>query len=177
MHVRTLKNRDGYVFYEDQHYLRKVGTQEFFPYCPELAKRDDMVRYSAFNHGKAITKEPGVEEIDHRSMLIKKKYGLTREEIRDATKELNRTQRLLWAINLLFELSPVHDLGNFKPTNKDLIPIIGPIFLNQDVTKAIALFKTNPMHVDYLIREAADTESPKPEEQSDDPDPTTDLSG
>jgi hypothetical protein len=105
-------------------------------------------------------------------MLTKKQYGLSREEIRDATKELNYFQRLLWAINLLFELSPMHDLGSFKPTKKDLIPIIGPVFIFQDIPKALALFKTNPMHVDYLIREAA---TPKTEEQ-DDPDPTADSS-
>ena len=177
------RTQDGYVFYEDHHYLRKIGTREFFIYSEALAKRDDMMIYNPFatDDTKEIKKAPGVDEIEHRSNLTKEFIGLTREEIREAVKEMNRPQRFLWAIDLLFQQLPIHDLVNFSPSRVDIMKIIGPPVSAADLLHSLAKYKTNPTNIKALLDEAAIPSPPEvefsiiKEPEPDDPLTTTDA--
>jgi len=159
------KTQDGYVFYENQNYLRKIGTREFFIYSEALAKREDMMIYNplASDDTKEIKKAPGVDDETHSSNLTKEFIGLTREEIRATVKEMNRPQRLLWAIDLLFQQLPIHDLTQFSPSRGDIMKIIGPPVSAADILHAVEKYKTNPTNIKALIAEAHIADPPEPE--------------
>jgi len=177
------RTRDGYVFFEDHHYLQKIGTREFYIYSKELAARDDMVVYNPFaSDNKEIKKEPGVDEVEHRSNLTKEFTGYSREEIREITKEMNRSQRMLWAIDILFQKLPIHDLTQFAPSRVDIIKIIGPPVSGSDLIHAIETYKSNPTNLKALLADAAIAPPPEPEEfvlikepEPDDPITTSDV--
>jgi hypothetical protein len=178
------KTRDGYVFYEDHHYLQKVGTREFFIYTKELAARDDMVIYNPFatDHTKEIKMGPDDDHASLHSDKTKEFSGYSREEIRDITKEMNRTQRILWAIDILFQKLPIHDLTQFAPSRVDIMKIIGPPVSGSDLIHAVDKYKANPTNIKALIAEAAIAPPPDPEDfvlikepEPDDPITTTDA--
>ena len=175
-------HKDGYVFFEDQHYLRKVGTEEYFIYSEILAAREDMVIYDPFatNRFREIQKAPGVDDAEHRSNLTKEFIGLSREEIREAVKDLNRQQRVYWALDLLYQQMPIHDLNTFHPSRIDIMKIIGPPLTGADLLHSLEVFKANP-NLEYLLRgvltqtiPAAETESAETEELPNDPGSTPD---
>ena len=178
------KTQDGYVFHEDQNYLQKIGTREFYVYSKELAARDDMMLYNPFatDKTKEIKKDIGVDEVEHRSNIVKEFSGYSREEIREITKEMNRPQRILWAVDILFQKLPIHDLTKFSPSRVDIMKIIGPPVGGSDLVHAIEKYKSNPSNIKALIAEAAIATPPEPEEfvlikepEPDDPITTTDI--
>jgi hypothetical protein len=178
------RTRDGYVFYEDQHYLRKIGTHEFFPYSPELAAREDMQLYDPWAHKTQGFKAmpPGVGVVEYHGNKTKELTGYTREEIRAVLTSLNRTQRLLWCIDVLFRRSAFRDIEQFFIIRNDLIRIMGPGFTLEEAHSALKLYKTNPDHVEILIAEAATPDPPTPEvtvttEVKNDLDPTLNFGG
>ena len=183
-----IHTREGYVFYEDQHYLKKVGTREFFTYSPELAQREDMVLYNPWHHDHRtiIVKAPGVDEVEHHRNRTKELTGMTREEIREVILKFNRTQRLLWSIDLLFKRSKLDSVEQFVPFKNDLIRIMGPGFTNEELNAAFDKYKSNPQSINYFIAKAAtkviDSESdnqeiisPSPTEVQNDLTPTSNI--
>lgn len=169
------RNRDGYVFHENQHYLRKVGTNQFFIYSAILAAREDMIRYDPFTTGdpnRPIQKAPGVDDAEHRSNLTKEFIGLSREEIREAVKDMNRQQRIYWSLNLLYQQMPIHDLTSFHPSRVDIMKVIGPPITGSDLLHSLEIFKANP-NIEYLLKQASVPATPAPveQEESNEPDP------
>jgi len=150
------RNKEGYVFFEDQHYLQKIGTKEFFVYSPILAAREDMVLYDPFQKStiQELKRPPGVDYDEHFSNQTKEFIGLSREDIREAVKDMNRHQRMLWAIDLLFQKMPIHDLTQLNPSRSEILKIIGPPVSGADILQAVEEYRQNP-HIDYLLKEAA----------------------
>jgi hypothetical protein len=173
------RNHDGYVFFEDQHYLQKIGTRQFFIYSSILAERPDMVRYDPFNsnHQQEIMKAPGVDPVEHHSNQTKEMIGLSRDEVREAVKDMNRKQKLLWAIDLIFQRMPIHDLTKLSPSRIEIMKIIGPPVSGEDLLHALEAYRANPT-IEYLLKEAlkpVQEEPPVYEEPIHDPLETPDV--
>jgi len=158
------RTRDGYVFYENQNYLQKIGTREFYIYTEALMSRGDMIHYNPFatDQTKEIKIGPGEDLASYRSDRTKELSGYSREEIRDIVKSMNRTQRMLWAIDILFQQLPIHDLINFSPSRVDILKIIGPPVTGSDILHALEQYKSNP-NIKALLAEAAIEPPPEPE--------------
>lgn len=159
------RNHEGYVFFEGQNYLQKIGTKQYFVYNPTLAERSDMVLYDPFqtNPQQVLMKAPGVDDAEHCSNKTKEFIGLTREEIRETVKDMNRKQRMYWAIDLFFQQMPIHDLTQLHPSRIEIMKIIGPPVSGDDLLHALDDYRANP-HIDYLLKEALKPVAPAPEE-------------
>lgn len=154
----TKKGKNGQVFHSDYQYVRKIGTDEVYIYTDALMARGDMQRYDPFasvGDGQYPRKDPKQDPAEHHKEKFKAEFGFDRDKVRaDLKKYKVRAHKMFYALDLLFQLEPVHDLVNFKPLYSRVAKIIGPTFTQEDLDAGLAVFRQNP-NLQFLTSEAA----------------------
>ncbi len=154
----TKKGKNGETFYSDQKYVRKIGTDQVFVYAPELMQRGDMQWYDPFvstGDGQTPRKDPSMDPAEYHSQRFAKEFGIDRATVRENLKKYKvKSHKLFYALTILWDLEPIHDLNIFKPAYGQVAKITGPTFTQEDLDVALTVFRKN-QNLEYLTSEAA----------------------
>lgn len=136
-------------------YIRKIGTNDIFPWTPGLASRPDMEEIDPFRHnaGDKVIKHPEFPECS-LDPFVEEISGLDRENVRKNLSQCkNKLQKIFWCLLNLWEKCPSALLEDFRPRYRDLSILMGPIFTHEEFAMALKVFKKNPNR-EYLMSES-----------------------
>ena len=133
-------------------YIRRIGTNDTFPWTPGLATRPDMEEYDPFSNW--VKPNPEAEECS-ADPFTKLVSGMDREHIREGLKGCkHKLQKILWCILNTWEQSP-GIMKDFKPSYRDISVQMGPTFTKDELKFALNIFKENPNR-EYLMSDAVE---------------------